>query len=757
MSPASGTPPAELAPSPASWRERSPWFGPRLPYLVLTLIVVGAFVMRFLTLREIPYPPSSDAAGDLVWLNTYLGHPLPGYTIDQAPPPVYLFLVVYPFTTGFGTFTGIQVMMALIPALLAFPMYYLMRWSDFGEGPALVAAAVIAVTAVFSNMVSWNSAYNITGILFLVTFLALWVRLANHRSWKSLAVTGFALSLVAGTHPLTFVFALAALVVYFLLVLIQRNPGLLRHAKTTLKMAGFAALFTIPYLPFYYYTYFDLSNLGGVSAQNPTAEVVTSYSLVFAYPWGSGTWLPPVSWTGAFILVEMAVTVVALIFLWRDRRDRLLATIGLSLFIATLLLIPVDPANSIRAVYFLPIAWVPLTVAWATRWARSQYVTRTTARVWQLRSLAPRPRARRWIQVGVVLAVAAGFVFINVYISQTELKSDEVYYSLLDANSVAGLNWLRDNTPSNATVYDGANLQAWVPGYALRDSYYPNPLSVDITSTSYQRNLDANLISLGSYVLSDPYLYVATNSPSPFSSPAIYLRTQSYWDPLWSAAASATSLQLSVGNHTTTVSLYQGRQAATYGGTYPNGTAWMAQDFEFPPAGYTVNETVTLTGSVTRVAYTVTNATFESVSMYWSMPPSGYYYSYPSVPAQSFQNSFSQALGIYAGASVRMAVSGPALLGSVFTDPTGWTRLSVNSSIPSLQFTLTGWAGASGSGAPAYTDTLSLAQTLGIGYFIVSSTENYDLYSRLNSLLSYPSSGLTVVFTSGEIYIFELD
>lgn len=730
------------------------WVPSRRSLGLLVLIMAAAFAMRFLTLRELPYPPSSDAAGDLTWLHTFLGQPLPGYGIPQAPPPVYIVGIVLPFTAVFGTFLGIQVLMAVMPAVLALPMYALLRWAGFGELPALAAAALAAFSAVTSEMIAWNSAFNLTGIVFLLAFFALWVRLPAQGSWKRLVPGAFALSLVAGAHPVSCLYGVATVAAYYLVVAVVRSPSLLAHARATAAMLGLAVLFSLPWVPFYYYAYTGLSNLGPASSQSPLDLVLTSYSLILAAPWGGATPVPRLSVVGAFLLVEMAASLVALVLIWRDPRDRRLATIGLAQVLAALALIPLDPPNSERILDFLPMVWIPLTVAWVSRAASSRPVRTVGARL-AVGPLRRSPeRLRRGLTTVAAVALAAAFVGVNAYVAQDQLSTNERFYAVLDGNTVAGLDWLRENTPSNASVFDGANLRAWITGYAQRQGYSPGPLSADITALSYQTTYNANLIQLGSLVLADPYLAVATNAPGPASSPALYLRTAANWLPLWSTSTGVTILSVTTTHGPRSVSLENATSVTTTGEVEPNGTALLTTVFGFTGLGFSVNESAWLAGPDAGVGFSVSGATLGSVYVNWSLPPSTYYYTYGSVPKLPLTAGVSMTLSLSSSSHLSLVVTGSIRNGTIETDVTGWTRLHLTFA-SSLAFSVQGYAGAGGSLTPVYINTLSLATTLGIRYFIASSTADYAVYARLNLLARGVGPGLVVVFTSGEVKIFE--
>lgn len=720
----------------------------------LLAILGAAFLVRFLTLREIPYPPSSDAAGDLVWLHVYLGHSLPGYTIQQAPPPIYIVLVVLPFTALLGTFLGIQVLMATMAALLAVPAYLLMRWSGFGAVPALVAAAALAFSPVYSDMVTWNSGFNVTGILFLVLFFALWIRTNDHPSWKSLAVAGFAFSLVVGTHPLSAVYGVATVAIYLGIALVSRRRPHLPPVRFTVQVFGFAALFSLPYVPIYLYAFSGLANVGTTSVSAGLTSVAFSLSSTLAFPWWGNGPVSILGWPGWFVLAETVASGLALVLIWFDRRDRFLATLCVSQLLAAAVISPLDSANASRAWYFLPIALIPLTIAWVTRVAHSGVFGRVAGRVGSRFRSAGARRVLPMLKPVAVVVIAVGMVSATAYISQSQMRSSESFYSVLDSNDLAVLNWLKESTPPGAAVFDGADLQSWIPGYAERLSYAPGSLSGKITLTSYASTADANLIELGTSVLGNGYLYVGSNVPGVYSSPGIYLRTQSNSVPLWSSDASRTYVTVATTRGALTVSLAGASTTTTIGQVYSNGTASMSSRYSYPGLGVSIEGTVWLAQSAVSLVFAAENGTVTSVRSYWSLPPSGYYFTYDNIPFQHFNGSFVQTLSVFSTRTIDLLLNGYPLNGTVLTDGSGWTRMSLNFS-DTARFEVQGASDVSPNNGTFYVSTSSLSTILGISYFVVSSATNYAVYQRLSALLQADRASWSIPFESGSIYVFQ--
>src|ERR1700693_5065034 len=69
-----------LPPDPGASGERPVAPAARWEFLLPASVAVGLFLVRYAILGQVTYPPSGDAAGDLVWIHAYLGHPLPLFT-----------------------------------------------------------------------------------------------------------------------------------------------------------------------------------------------------------------------------------------------------------------------------------------------------------------------------------------------------------------------------------------------------------------------------------------------------------------------------------------------------------------------------------------------------------------------------------------------------------------------------------------------------------------------------------------------------
>jgi hypothetical protein len=717
----------------------------------LPLLIVTVFSLRFLTLLEIPYPPSADAAGDLVWLHTYLGHPLPGYGLLEAPPPDYFFLVVLPSISAFGIFDGIRVIMAMIPALYVVPGYYLIRWSGYGRVAGYAGAVLLSTSAAFSEMVTWNSAFNATGILYLLGLLACLAWAYRTPTTIAAVGSGILLSLVAGTHIVTFLYTLVVIAGFAILTVIVDRRRVRVQLAFLGKTLGIAGLLFLPYAQVYYNNFVITTNVGPPSSGYSLQHLLFVYSVALGLPWGSNGPIPSITITGLVTLIAMMLTILALPLIWRRIEDRFIAMLTTSLFGGAIFLAALDPGNGVRALYFLPIAYVPALVAFVSSRLtsmrlRNPSVTRGARH--GRKSSHPIGLNRNAIAICVVV-----FLALNVVVSQQSMEQSERFYLELSPAKVAVLNWISAHTPKNATFYDGANLQTWLLGYADRLTYSPSDLSSEITESSYSAAFDANLIDLGAYVMGDSRLYITSNVPGVYNSPGLFIRTNGYSDPVWLGESDMTQVTVKAGATTHVVTLNTGESINVSGSVLADGTVLMQTNYHFPTDGFALLESVELQGGATTVSFSSPTATIDGVSMVFRTPPSGYYYYYGAYSNISANGSFQQTLQLPFLGLVTVDTTAPGFRATITTESSGWSSMNLTARGP-VTISVSGLQGVP-SAVPFFSNTMNLSRALGINYFVVSDLTDYPLYERFFAFTTQGYLTMPVVFVSGDISVFK--
>ncbi|MCI4369245.1 MAG: hypothetical protein L3K09_06770 [Thermoplasmata archaeon] len=717
------------------------------------LVSVAALVaiFRWEILAQIPYPPSADAGSDLYVTRLTLGHPLVHSWISQQPP-VYYLLIEAPATAALAPFVSVDFVMAMVPALIVFPGYLLIRETGASRPGAILGAALLAVATDFSLMVTWNGGSNMFAIVLLAFLLYFLIRTFRTPDRWHIALSGLFLSLIAGTHELTFTLALLILL-YATVAWVLLSRSVRVPLKTFFSIIAVGAVLSLPYLAVYVTSVHQSTNLG---VGGYLYALTVAYQMFPTFAWGfQGTVVPLLAW------VDASLGIVALSALWLHSERLDAANVLACTMIGALTLPLLDASNAFRGFYFLPLAFiVPIPVlledgcglvsrALVARIRRPTTGSPPTPgdgrpRRWSLRTRSALPRL---VPLGVAGALLLMLIVPNVEFSQTSMQQAEAFYSGLNPDSVNVLNWMKGNTAPSATFFDMSGISAWIWGYADRWAYAPGSLNGQVTVQSYQSTLTADYVMLGQHLLGNQYLYVATNYPSPHAAPQVYLDIVGYWDPLEESESGLVLLHALQGSSPVNLSL----DSAQYEGlTNSSSGSTMSYTYQFlwPSAGIGAHERIALNGQDVSIAWSLTNATLQNVSMAFNVPPSGYYYEYVDIPQ-----------GALAGAMKDTFRAGPDTFSLQFDggqnsqliDSSGWLRLQTT--VPS-----TLWVNGSGivaAGAP----TVSIAETshilggLGVDYIVLEYDRAYDLYLRINA---NALSGVTTtrVYQSGNYYVF---
>ncbi len=728
-------------------------FPPRFRILLVLLGLVAAFTLaRYLVLAPLGYPPSSDAGGDLTWLHTYLGHPVPGMDLSQLQPPVYFFAVVAPFGLLFGPFGGAQLTMAVVPSLLVLPGYWLARAGDADRPTSVVIAALLGSAGALSLMVTWNSGYNSFALLLLTAYYAALLAHLKRPTDKRAILAGILIGLLAGTHPLTFLFAVVSTGLVSLGYLAMRRPRR-AAARAVGRVIGYGALASMPFVSILYANVTTSTGVGTPLPGSAARALLHTYAGFPALAWGFQGDLPPPTLVGGVYAALIALGLAVLVLVWSDRAHRLLALLTASVVGTALLLGPLDPGNAVRLGYFMPIAVMPALVALVPSFRSllsSAYGRPAPPSAPAVReTLASRPFRLPLAAMGAG-ALAVLLVGSAATLSLSEMEQSSRFYLTLNEDTVRALNWLRDNTPATAGIYDGANLNSWIPGYAGRLGFSPGNLQNEITSQSYQFTLDANLITLGSYVLGDGALYVGENLPGEISSPAVYLRTAGSYLPFLESGPDSTYVTLPNGTGEVPLSsaAFEGVSEGRTGG----GAPYLDASFRFVAQNLTVLATVTLDGSVVQEKLT---APGNNLVLPWRedfrIPPSGYFFNYTPFRNVTSASGLANAFD-YQGTSFGLGVApNESVLAESLSS--GWGIIDLAPSGATLSVALLGWSwGVSASSEVVVTS--SLAAALGISYYVVNSSVNYAVFVRMSVEAGRASPTVVVVFIDGPVTIF---
>ncbi|MGA7923224.1 MAG: GNAT family N-acetyltransferase, partial [Thermoplasmata archaeon] len=455
--------------------------------------------LRLLILFSYPYPPSGDVAEQLYWSHIWLGTAFPSPATIWDVPPVYLFLVYIPLTHLFPLFTGQRLLMGVVPALLAFPTYLLLRECRVNRFFSVFGASLLALAAPVSLMVTWNAGYDLFGMFWALLFFAGLVgALRTHRrSYMLLAAVSFGLT--AGSHDFAFVFICLAfgLIIALALLLLPDRRATFRSFGIVL---GVGLLCAAPFALIYYTLAGETANVGGAVTIGALKTLGRGF---LPFSWAAvDTW-------STLVYVDAAVSLLAIgVVVWRRlRRPETPVLLGILLSAASLSI--AYPQVADRGLYFLPLGLYPVVAvfcqilydAFSSRDTASPLeglppdaapAARLQAEALQLEISEPsldlrrsgwvlrQRRSRRWLKPTVAIVLIAAFLIPNAEQSLTVMSGAEHYYIELTPDEVPILNWLAHNTPANAAVYSSSSgLEKWIWGYANRQSFAPTSLNLD--------------------------------------------------------------------------------------------------------------------------------------------------------------------------------------------------------------------------------------------------------------------------------------
>jgi hypothetical protein len=724
-----------------SLRQRilSPGFLTGLSLFVGSAIV---FSFRWSILSGVAYPPSQDAGGELFWMHYWLGQgPIHFYGQPQFPPLESL-LIVFPFTHLFPVLTGIRVYMAFVPALIVTPAYLFLRESGLARSLCVLGGTLTASVASYSEMAIWNAGVNLFAIVFMLLALTFLSRALRSGRWLDSGAAGVCVGLVGATHQLTLTVTVIAFGLSFLLFgAFAQLPRRVRLTRV-LGITGYSIVGLIPMFPLYRYLLSQQTNLG---VGQYWATLQSTYLNFPFYAWSG----EPITWNTVIVVsaVLTALGALSLSFAQAPRRDPTFLFVLAGVIGASLLTPPIEGSAAARSLYFLPIAFVPLTLFFL------DYLGHAAR---QMAASSPddlerRPaRHPRWRQVASVLSVAVALAFVasSIQTSYVSTQTAVSFYSDLSGPGVAALNWIQSSTPSSSTFFDEANLGPWILGYSERAADSPEPLSIEATQRSLQIANQSDLIDQGNYLVEDQFVGVGNNFPDSIGSPTVFVYSPGSWGSLFQGQSGEVYVDTGHGNATYSLadaslggvpqcSAASGGEACTYQLSW-NGT------------GFVLTEVVDLSDEEAYLSWSSGAGYRVVVNETWQAPPSGYVVRYLSVGSSrgsTIYDEMETLSGKPFSLEIQSANQSQAVNGA-----TGWVTLVTNGSSAVFDF-----AGVVNSHfAPVGLSTYSLVESLGIDYFVVNSTAHYVAFTRMTAGVYGPLL-IGPLFECGNISVFQVD
>ena len=210
------------------------------------------FLFRFVSINSQPAPPSADLAGDLIVLHTYTQqNPVFPYFKYEAPP-LYYFIIVFPFTTIFGNLMGMKIIDSFVPSLLIFPFYFFCKLITKDRLASIIGASLFSFSEAFNEMLGWGGTFNMFAFVFAIASFYYLLRLVREGKTRDSLLLGLFLSLTVGTHNLTAVYVGLATILTFMLSFVAQLR-LLPSTRAYLIAVLVAGVLCIPYIPYYLY------------------------------------------------------------------------------------------------------------------------------------------------------------------------------------------------------------------------------------------------------------------------------------------------------------------------------------------------------------------------------------------------------------------------------------------------------------------------------------------------------------------------
>jgi len=417
------------------------------PGLVVAVLLLGIALDRALVIGRGGEPSGLDFGNWLQLGHQILGHPLRGAAKVSYPPIVPVFAVAV--THVFGLVWGEALAAGFAGIAPSAGVYFAARLCG-ARWPAVPAVVLLAATSSTGEAVAWGGVPQLVGFGFAAAAIGVAARLMVERSPKFAGSLGGLLLLLGATSHL--VFAQTALVLTVLVALrVATTRGVLGRGNwwgtrgwlATVAMALGPLVVLVPLYVVLLRTVGQSFASEG-SSRGWAGLVALSRNLWIVYrdcPW---------FWKPALLLA----TAVPVRLLRRRHRRESLWLVAAAL-VASLLLQAMWSDES-RLAYLAPVAVAFALALWL---ASSRDAT-------TLNDVHRRPR----IAVSVVLVGAVA------YASWTGLaffpKQRAYYGSLVPKGTLAGLDWLRHNTPADALVAVPPERTVpfgwWVQGYGRR-------------------------------------------------------------------------------------------------------------------------------------------------------------------------------------------------------------------------------------------------------------------------------------------------
>jgi hypothetical protein len=432
-------------------------------------------------------------------VNILHGKDVTGYGFRSTPLYFY-FLDI--FLSLFPVFVALKASASFVSAVIAVPFFFVMRRLTKRDDVALLATFLFTMAEGYSEMIAWGGIPNLLGIFFMLWSVYFTIVAMENHSKSSVILAGILLSLVIGTHHLTSFYYLFSIGLFTVLFLTLRRREAFFSVQLLVGIALTGALFSLPYLPIYMNMY--ASRAGAVLEFN----ISQCLHVLFGEALGAIGFI----FRGA-LLVWSIIAAICFFEFWsrKARRARFASTYVLSLALTCFVLMFLISENPTRPLYFL---YIPILIAFGMFLSN------------KLKHIEGKPMYVLVLFL-VFLILISSFLVTSSY-SRLNLAID--YYHQLHDEGITALDWLRENTESDAAVavFDtplkpSSRWSWWVEGYAERKAFMRGDLKFFIYEDERRQVDIANKIFSGCHVLDNGYLRVSDAFPVATINPEIWV------------------------------------------------------------------------------------------------------------------------------------------------------------------------------------------------------------------------------------------
>jgi hypothetical protein len=459
--------------------------------------MIASFAIKFTALNKYAAPPAGDYGNYLTQVDILNGHDVIGLGLRDNP---LFFVLLDPFLMFLDALTALKVVASLVFSVAAIPFFLLAKKLSNSYLAALITSWTFLFFEGYSEMIGWGGNPNFLGFSFLLLTLFFLVNSLEKPSKKNILLTGFSLSLVVGAHFLVTAFALLFLFVFAVLTLALNRKDFSRSIKILLSVIGVSAVlslsYSLVYVTFFRYSSSDLIDLNLLKAIN---AAIAGLEWMFRDQY----------------LIVIAMTALGILALLTRARENMKGSLILcSLFILPfiLALLTEDPD---RWFYFLPI---PVMLSFALFLGDMFAAVRHSRKV--------------------ILLLASCFLLVIVVggtiLSVNRLEGAIDYYQSIGNDEIQALNWVKENTLSNATfATSGPNriiggdwapgnyYSWWIEGLSKRKSLQTGFTTWYTYEDERLETAMTNRIFAGNYVFEFNDLRVSDNFPADSGNPQI--------------------------------------------------------------------------------------------------------------------------------------------------------------------------------------------------------------------------------------------